>query len=705
MPLENATTINELNPSYPAGSDPIGQGDDHIRMIKQTLVNFYNTDYRQLLEKEYLKNGYNLVAGSFEQGGTVNGVMDVLLYEAEGIAYSWGASFPKTVDENSTPAGTGGIGPLAWIDRSAVFKDVVSVLDKGAVADSTNGLDGTDSTAAFNAAIAECLATGKSLRIPRFSKGYRFTSTVDFRQVNVLPNNATLYVSHAGIGIIFGGNASNANNPSQYFGTVIRAAGTAGLNTPTMRGIGIKGQYITIEFCLYVQLYANDTPPNNALDYSCAYSSLYLKNVDTIQLYGIANGWINENQFYMNRTHKIYFVNGQYGHNHNKFYNGTMEGPGVIDLQVGSSNHFYGLRHERSGAVPTDTLDINFGVNTWNNIIETSWVSSSGYSNSPYNPIGTQVTATDLGSGNSVLTSQDTHTDEVSLFALSEATPFVSYANDQLNGTLNKNTDINGVRFIQHLVNGRFKLLGNFAPVLMDDRRIPVRNGDMFMIFSDGAFFRPILYLYDLNGNWIRNEPSDPEMLKMPGKTWNADGYYTLSANSGRITIQIGAGVSYLRMQLNTGSAVSGQIFKFLRITARQYKAITNGNRPLFGVFNTNRKALLSYYNASDINMANIGQAISCYKNDMTEMKVNLIRQRYLVKSVSGNVITVAGISVQYFDIPSCFVAYTTAADDNAMVPVSAVSGQTITLTNPPPAEIVAGANIDFVITKTKTLL
>lgn len=38
MPLENATNIGELNPLWPLGTDPKGQGDDHIRMIKRTLV-------------------------------------------------------------------------------------------------------------------------------------------------------------------------------------------------------------------------------------------------------------------------------------------------------------------------------------------------------------------------------------------------------------------------------------------------------------------------------------------------------------------------------------------------------------------------------------------------------------------------------------------------------------------------------------------
>ena len=43
MPIENplATTIDELNPAWPTGSDPVSQGDDHIRQIKQALLNSF----------------------------------------------------------------------------------------------------------------------------------------------------------------------------------------------------------------------------------------------------------------------------------------------------------------------------------------------------------------------------------------------------------------------------------------------------------------------------------------------------------------------------------------------------------------------------------------------------------------------------------------------------------------------------------------
>lgn len=38
MPIETATDVTQLNASYPAVGDPIGQGDDHIRLVKSTLL-------------------------------------------------------------------------------------------------------------------------------------------------------------------------------------------------------------------------------------------------------------------------------------------------------------------------------------------------------------------------------------------------------------------------------------------------------------------------------------------------------------------------------------------------------------------------------------------------------------------------------------------------------------------------------------------
>ena len=41
MPIENASVISDLNPSWPTGNDPKSGGDDHIRMLKVVMQALY----------------------------------------------------------------------------------------------------------------------------------------------------------------------------------------------------------------------------------------------------------------------------------------------------------------------------------------------------------------------------------------------------------------------------------------------------------------------------------------------------------------------------------------------------------------------------------------------------------------------------------------------------------------------------------------
>lgn len=75
---------------------------------------------REALRRSYAEAGYNVVDGSFEVGGTVNAVADALLYEATGVAYSWGGALPKTIPANSTPASTGGMSASGWLSLEGI---------------------------------------------------------------------------------------------------------------------------------------------------------------------------------------------------------------------------------------------------------------------------------------------------------------------------------------------------------------------------------------------------------------------------------------------------------------------------------------------------------------------------------------------------------------------------------------------------------
>lgn len=85
----------------------------------KTTTNTIAIDTREALRRSYAEAGYTLVAVSFERGGTVNSVTDALLYVAEGKAYSWEGTLPKTVPAGSTPSNSGGIGAGAWQPQDA----------------------------------------------------------------------------------------------------------------------------------------------------------------------------------------------------------------------------------------------------------------------------------------------------------------------------------------------------------------------------------------------------------------------------------------------------------------------------------------------------------------------------------------------------------------------------------------------------------
>lgn len=74
---------------------------------------------REAIVRSYNEAGYPMdKTDSFEAGGTITTAKQTLLYEQNGVGYSWDGALPKLVPTGSTPATTGGIGPTAWIDQS-----------------------------------------------------------------------------------------------------------------------------------------------------------------------------------------------------------------------------------------------------------------------------------------------------------------------------------------------------------------------------------------------------------------------------------------------------------------------------------------------------------------------------------------------------------------------------------------------------------
>lgn len=105
----NQITNELLNVLAAAGIDPSKTDDDQLLQAINGISKAMSA--REALRRTYAEAGYNLVTGSFEAGGTVSTATDVLLYEAQGKAYSWGGALPKTVPAGSTP-------DAVWLSKS-----------------------------------------------------------------------------------------------------------------------------------------------------------------------------------------------------------------------------------------------------------------------------------------------------------------------------------------------------------------------------------------------------------------------------------------------------------------------------------------------------------------------------------------------------------------------------------------------------------
>lgn len=692
-----------------SGTTAISLGTDAVLVHSQGSVD--------LGELGVQREEFITVPGSFTTGATITTKNEVLT-DISGL-YRWGSDLPKIIPIDSSIDSTGGIADTAWISvgiaslrsqisdpegatkypelQMARWRDIGDVRGWGAKGDGI-----TDDTSALILAAEYARESSRTLRA---EGNFIITETLNLRNVSLEMTNAVFTISHSGIGVLLGGNASNPNNPRQNFGTIIRNSGISSETTPDIRIIGAKGQHINIERCDYLQLYANYNASVASTDYSIAYSTFNLKKVDTIHFLGVEKGWINENYFYLNRTNNIIFADNPYHHNHNKFYGGTMEGAGKIDIQRGDNNYFYGFRFERYPSSSTDQqLIINFGEYTWNNSIEATWLSSPAYTNEPYNPSPyTYVEVTDNGKGNAVFHIQENISDEVTLFSLDANTPFISSANNGKVGTLAYQTDVDGLYNIRHLVSSKFAFMRNFG-LLWESGDIPVRNGDMFTFSADVASFRIYLYALDGDGNVIT---SQTEAITSSMQWDSSNHRYATVANISSIKIRInneGTPVSAIRLAIYSGSNVTNTTFSWLCLTGRYYKNSTSLPRKSKNTSTLKQGKAITYYSDTDINMGNIASGITCYKTDLSELKINLVRGRYVVKSISGNDINVYQGMITYYPPTSDIKLVYTDGVENKLADIQSISSGKITLADTVPSAISAGDFVDVIVTKTKTI-
>lgn len=102
-----------------------GKIDEYVTSMGWTYTDRFGVKHYTIEGNNYLSQqamaayGYVILSGkTFTTGATLNNPNEVLLNTADGEYYKWTGSFAsggKVVPENSTPAGTGGIGPGAWV--------------------------------------------------------------------------------------------------------------------------------------------------------------------------------------------------------------------------------------------------------------------------------------------------------------------------------------------------------------------------------------------------------------------------------------------------------------------------------------------------------------------------------------------------------------------------------------------------------------
>lgn len=124
---------NDVSKSFILMEAPATVSDNWKELIGDAVVHL-TPQIRESLRRTYADAGFNLVAGSFDKGGTVTTSADVLLYEVDGKAYSWGGSLPYSVPAGSTPSNSGGVSAGGWKDRSSTLRKIqlesVFVYDK-----------------------------------------------------------------------------------------------------------------------------------------------------------------------------------------------------------------------------------------------------------------------------------------------------------------------------------------------------------------------------------------------------------------------------------------------------------------------------------------------------------------------------------------------------------------------------------------------
>lgn len=419
-----------------------------------------------------------------------------------------------------------------WIDAL----DYIDPAEHAAIYAGTTTYDsGPGLQNAANAAIAQ----GKGLRMDSVGL-LKIATAVDLRNIRNIDIRANIQVDPAivAVPVTVGGFASGGTCSWRFAdvtdGTsLILAAPPA---RPIFRVFGVKSSDISIGGCNYLQFWADSAVASGN---SNGYCRVYLNGVHSkLELTDTGSGaWNNENRFYGGRIIRLSLIGVGYPHNHNKFYEPTLEGTTVSVTHVNvSTNEIIGARLENTSAAPGVTYD----ATSYSNSLVSSW---SGVGN-PRAQFSPAIPVADSGMGNMVTTDSAFRFTKTKITSVSAASLIVANASDSIaNEATIANDGYTGITTKQVLTPSLigFEAIANRLITLTGF--IPVQNGDAIVFNGDydGSLLRARIYVFDSNKQPITSEGVGGAYVDSPSFVFNAAGHYTHSADRSAVNLNASA--------------------------------------------------------------------------------------------------------------------------------------------------------------------
>lgn len=289
--------------------------------------------------------------------------------------------------------------------------------------------------------------------------------------------------------------------------------------TPLFDICGLKGGRITVGHCNYMRIYSDSANVNTS---SNAYSDYILTGAVTkLELTdsGAPVSWVNENRFHGGRLSILHIKSVGYKHNHNKFYNPTVEGD-LVDFRFEGAvdNTIFGIRAEAT----SNSLGVTFDASSANNKLILSWANSADPRGMYQNP----MPIIDNGMANTVIHEATYMYDKYSITTADANTVLIANATDSASN--NTAVNPNGGDLFPVKAKMTPSLKGFQSPInrlILSTDLIKVRYGDVLLFDCDydGSLLRPYYTVYDSNMKLI--DDGGLHMLQV-SLSWNPTNKY-----------------------------------------------------------------------------------------------------------------------------------------------------------------------------------